>query len=143
MACPYFYPLEPRRSLGGVQNAMLPLGDLWAGQCRAVAGQPCEPADGDLRPLCNLGYARGTCGRFPAAQDGPDAVRFNISSDEGSLLRIDYVMERDHHPFAHGPLKFSISGGDFSNLPPGENFGKQARAYVESYLRRKAEAARP
>jgi hypothetical protein len=121
---------------------MLPLGDLWKGECRAAPERPCEPSDAELRPLCNLGYARGTCCRFPAREDGPDAVRFTISGDEGSLLHLYYVIERNHHPFAHGPLKFSISGDDFSNLPAGENFGRQARAYVESYLRRKSEAAK-
>jgi hypothetical protein len=119
---------------------MLPLGDLWTGQCRAAADRPCLPEDTQLRPLCNLGYARGTCARFPAAPDGPDAIRFIVASDEGSLLHLYYVIERDHHPFAHGPLKYSIAGGDFSNLPGGENLARQARAYVDSYLRRKAEA---
>jgi hypothetical protein len=71
----------------------------------------------------------------------PDAIRFTISGDQGSLLRLYYVIERDHHPFAHGPLEYSLTGGGFSNLPAGETFGRQAWAYVESYFRRKTEAA--
>jgi len=119
---------------------MLPLGDLWAGQCRATPNHPCDPEDSALRPLCNLGYARGNCARFPASPDVPDAVRFTISAHQGSLLRLYYVIERDHHPFAHGPLEYSTADG-FSSLPGGESFRRQAQAYVESYLRRKTEAA--
>jgi hypothetical protein len=90
-----------------------------------------------LRPLCNLGYARGHCARFPS-DDGPDAVRFAVSRDDGASLRVHYVIERDHHPFAHGPLDYSLAAGEFVNQPSAEIVGRQARAYVESYLRRKA-----
>jgi hypothetical protein len=99
-----------------------------------------------LRPLCNLGYARETCARFPAG-DGPDAVRFTISRCDGATLRLYYVMERDHHPFAHGPLEYSRAARSFaaptaSETPPAaqELVLRQAQAYVESYLRRKSEA---
>lgn len=128
--------MEPR-----AQSVMLPLGDLWTGQCRAVPLHPCQPEEAALRPLCNLGYARETCARFPASLDLPDAVRFTISGHQGSVLRLYYVIERDHRPFAHGPLEYSTAAGGFSSLPEGENFARQAWAYVESYLRRKTEAA--
>ncbi len=141
MSCPYFYPLKPQASVGNGQNALLPLGDLWTGQCRATPLHPCRPDDAALRPLCNLGYARGNCARFPASPELPDAVRFTISGDQDSLLRLYYVIERDHHPFAHGSLEYSRTSSAFSNLPGGENFERQAGAYVESYLRRKTEAA--
>jgi len=140
MACPYFYPVEPRTSTGGARNAMLPLGDLWTGQCRAEPLHPCQPADAELKPLCNLGYARGNCARFPTSPDGPDAVRFTIARDEGSLLRLYYVIERHHHPFAHGPLEYSTVLNTFALIPDRENFSRQAQAYVETYLRRKSEA---
>jgi hypothetical protein len=143
MSCPYFYPLEPRTSVGNGQNARLPLGDFWTGQCRAVPLHPCQPDDAALRPLCNLGYARGNCPQFPALPELPDAVRFTIAADQGSLLQLYYVIERDHHPFAHGPLEYSTALGRFSSLPDRENFDRQALAYVESYLRRKTEAGRP
>jgi hypothetical protein len=143
MSCPYFYPLEPRGSLGAAQSAMLPLGDLWTGQCRASPLHPCQPEESALRPLCNLGYARENCARFPSSPEAPDAVRFTISGHQDSLLRLYYVIERDHHPFAHGPLEYSTARGCFLVLPGGETFGRQALAYVESYLRRILEAARP
>ncbi len=119
---------------------MLPLGDVWMGVCRAVADVPWEPPEAMLRQLCNLGYARGNCARFPD-DGGPDAVRFTISRDDRASVRIYYVLERDHLPFAHGPLVFSRTGAAFVSPPPGELLRGQAQAYVESYLRRKSEAA--
>jgi hypothetical protein len=113
MSCPYFYPVEPRAS-----TAILPLGDRWAGICRAVPDLPWQPDEAVLARLCNLGYARG-------------------SRDQGASLRIYYVMERDHHPFAHGPLDYSVASGTFVETPAGDTMSRQALAYVESYLRRK------
>jgi hypothetical protein len=141
MSCPYFYPVEPRAHGAGSQSAMLPLGDAWTGVCRAVPGLPWQPDEALLRRPCNLGYARGTCARFPLG-DGPDAVRFTVSRDDGASLRIYYVVERDHHPFAHGPLDYSAARGLFLNPPPDETVSRQAQAYVESYLRRKGQGAR-
>ena len=138
MACPYFFPVEARAQAG--PNAMLPLGDAWDGVCRAVPDRPWQPDESILRALCNLGYARGSCARFPAV-DGPDAVRFAVSHDDGACLRIYLVVERDHHPFSHGPLEYSRAGGAFVEPPADETTNRQARAYVESYLRRKSEAS--
>ena len=118
---------------------MLPLGDSWSGVCRAVPEAPCEPAPDIARPLCNLGYARGHCDRFPAGS-GPDAVRFTIAADLGASLRLYYVLERDHHPFAHGPLEYSVDAAAFDTPPASESLDSQARAYIASYLRRKTEA---
>ncbi len=140
MSCPYFCPVAPRARGSGPENAMLPLGDEWAGVCRAAPGPSPEPEEAVLRSLCNLGYARGMCARFPG-DDGPDAVRFSVSRDDGASLGIYYVMERDHHPFAHGPLEYSLAGAAFVNPPLREIAIRQATAYVESYLRRKKEAA--
>jgi hypothetical protein len=139
MACPYFFPVSPRTDGAGPLHAMLPLGDTWTGVCRALPGQTWQPDEGIVRSLCNLGYARGTCSQFPC-DDGPDAVRFTISHDDGATLRIYYVLERDHHPFSHGPMEYSLARGAFAGPPLGEIIGRQAHAYVESYLRRKVEA---
>ena len=121
---------------------MLPLGDAFAGTCCAVSGRPWQPDPASSRLLCNLGYARGRCDRFPP-DTGPDAVRFTIRRDEGAILHIYYVLERDHHPFAHGPLEFVPATGTFAATPASPQFDQQARAYVASYLRRKAEAGVP
>jgi hypothetical protein len=113
---------------------MLPLGESWSGFCRALPDAVHPVNDG----CCNLGYARGTCGRFPSG-DGPDAVRFTISSHEGAVVRIFYVIERNHHPFAHGSLEYSCIAACFSTPLEPETVARQAKAYVESYLRRKKE----
>ncbi|MBZ5726643.1 MAG: hypothetical protein LAP87_16790 [Acidobacteriia bacterium] len=140
MSCPYFCPVAPRARGAGPESAMLPLGDEWAGVCRAAPDPPPEPEEAILRSLCNFGYARGSCTRFPG-DEGPDAVRFSVSRDDGASLRIYYVMERDHHPFAHGPLEYSLAAAAFVNPPLREIAIRQATAYVESYLRRQKEAS--
>ncbi|MEO8596342.1 MAG: hypothetical protein ABI759_23695 [Candidatus Solibacter sp.] len=117
---------------------MLPLGDWWQGSCHAIADSPVEAAGGGGDAQCNLGYARGHCDRFPAG-DGADAVRFTISGHERALLRIYYVAERDHHPFAHGALEYSLAGSSLVEPPSSAVLARQAEAYVESYLRRKKE----
>jgi hypothetical protein len=116
---------------------MLPLGDHWAGACRAIPEQASQPDAATLRMLCNLGYARGACNRFPEG-DGPDAVRFTIAGDDGATLRLYYVVEQNHHPFAHGPLAYSRALAGFAEPPAGQALRGQAQAYVESYLRRKS-----
>jgi hypothetical protein len=133
MACPYFYPVEARAGSG-----MLPLGDWWKGECHAAPGAPQETGGNGCETLCNLGYARGECARFPEGE-GPDAVRFTISSHESTAIHIHYVVERDHHPFAHGRLAYSPAGAGFATAPDSVTVARQAQAYVESYLRRRKE----
>ena len=139
MACPYFYPVNPRTGGTGPQHAMLPLGGSWTGLCKAVPDSHCQPDERTERSLCNLGYARGACAHFPAS-DGPDAVRFTIQRDDGDSVRLYYVVERDHHPYAHGPLEYSRVRGGVDNPPHGDILPRQACCYVESYLRLKPEA---
>jgi hypothetical protein len=138
MSCPYFDPVAPRDHGVHAESATLPLGDEWAGMCRVEPGQACEPDQANLRMLCNIGYARGACNRFPAT-DGPDAARFTLLADNGTTLRLYYVLERDHQPHAHGVLEYSIDRNAFSPTPLGQWTPRQAVAYAKSYLRRKAE----
>jgi hypothetical protein len=136
MSCPYFRPAVPR-SGASPRHIMLPLGDLWTGECHANPDSPWTPEDSRLHKLCNLGYARGTCDRFPAA-DSPDAVRFTIAHDGGALIHLYYVIERDHHPFAHGPLEYSAaSQAVVAGSSASTSLARQAEAYVDSYLRHK------
>jgi hypothetical protein len=137
MCCPYFDPTEPRGAGG---SAMLPLGGEWAGLCRADPGAPVQPDEAGLRGLCNLGYARGVCPRFPAGE-GPDAVRFTVQAADDARLLLYYVVERDHHPYAHGPLEFRRALGTLVNPPDNELLDRQALAYVRSYFLRRAAAA--
>ena len=136
MACPYFYPVEARAG-----SATLPLGAWWKGVCLAVPGAPQTEAGAGswCDTICNLGYARGECARFPAGE-GPDAVRFTISSHDSTAIRIYYVVERDHHPFAHGRLEYSLTANAFVAPPEAATLARQAEAYVVSYLRRKEES---
>jgi hypothetical protein len=141
MACPYFHAVKPRTQTDHSRSAMLPLGDAWEGDCRAIPASPFEPDEATLLSYCNMGYARGCCSRFPAG-DGPDAARFTIAGDDAAGLHVYYVLERDHHPWSHGPLEFSQAGADFLGPPAGELTIGLARAYVASYRRRISEASR-
>ena len=121
---------------------MLPLGDWWKGICHAIPGAPqnagsvgCDTSGA----LCNLGYARGGCARFPEG-DGPDAARFTISRHDHAIIGIDYVLERDHHPFANGRLEYSLAAAAFLTPPESAILTRQAQAYAESYLRRRKES---
>jgi len=139
MSCPYFDPVAPRTHGARAEDSTLPLGDEWAGLCRAEPDRAYEADKAGLRMLCNIGYARGACNRFPAT-DGPDAARFTLLEDNGTTLRLYYVLERDHQPHAHGALEYSIGRDAFLPAPPGECTPRQAAAYAHSYLRRKAES---
>jgi hypothetical protein len=140
MACPYFQAVKPRRQTDRSRSAMLPLGDAWDGVCRANPDSPCEPDEITLLSHCNMGYARGCCAHFPAG-DGPDAARFTIAADGPETLRVYYVLERDHHPWSHGPLEFSRTGNAVGDQSISQGTLELARAYVESYLRRISEAS--
>jgi len=129
MACPYFDPSERLPGLSGS------LGDLYAGSCRANAQHPWLPDEQTVSRRCNLGYARGCCPHFPA-DTGPDAVRFSVSRDDLSGIRILYAAERDHRPFASGALEYSIPTGEFAQPPADASLSRLASAYVRSYLRR-------
>jgi hypothetical protein len=139
MACPYFYPVAPSRN----GSAMLPLGDRWDGVCRAAPDAVRKPDDSILR-LCNMGYARGQCPHFPAC-DGPDAVRFTVKGSVNGSVSLYFAIERDHHPFAHGPLTYLTASGTLADPPASEVLDRQARAYAEGYLWRwgRLEPARP
>ena len=121
----------------------VPLGDSWMGICRAAAEPPVEPDTDLLYSLCNFGYARGRCPRFAAEDPGPDAVRFAITRVAAPSLDLCYVLERNHHPFAHGSLSYSLAAGCFlestEGAAPPEIVVRQAEAYVRSYLRRQPE----
>jgi hypothetical protein len=140
VACPYFQAVEPRCQTDRSRSAMLPLGDAWDGVCRVNPDSPWQPDEVTLLSRCNMGYARGCCARFPL-DEGPDAVRFTIAADSPESLRVYYVLERDHHPWSHGPLEFSRADASFESDPANDAMLGLARAYVRSYLRRISEAS--
>jgi len=129
VACPFFLPLAPLESGPWSQywthRPRLPLGEAYAGVCRAIPDSPHAPPDERQRELCNCGYARGLCDRFPAGA-AADAVRFSVIAEEP--LRLIYILEKDHAPVSHGEL-------DPSGPCADQILVAQARAFAESYAR--------
>jgi hypothetical protein len=91
------------------------LGEAWAGVCVAPGFASQEPAEQEQREICNTGYARGRCHRFPLNAEA-DAVRFSASRDGGIL----YVLEKDHAPVRHGQVSDQLESP----------LREQARAFV-------------
>jgi len=133
MACPYFYPLARFESSGWIVPPRLPLGDAFAGECRATESV-FQPDEEKTRQVCNVGYGRGRCDHFPP-DAAADAVRFNLSQDAGALIHIQYIYEKECWPGEQGKLEYS-NGAE----PDSGNaiLSRQATAFVESYLRRRA-----
>jgi hypothetical protein len=134
MACPYFYPVARLESSTWVVPPRLPLGDPYSGECR-VGADPFQPEETQVRQVCNLGYGRGCCNRFPESAEA-DAVRFHVSKDRGKLIRIQYVFEKDCWPKEHGILE--CANAAVSSGPENEVLRRQAAAFLESYLRRRS-----
>ena len=114
----------------------LPLGDAYSGECRA-ANEPFQPDATQVREVCNLGYGRGRCTRFPA-EAPDDAVRFHILEDRGERIRIQFVFEKDCWPRTHGVLECSGAPGGTPAAADNTILDKQANAFVTSYLRRRS-----
>lgn len=105
-----------------------PLGGLFEGECEIERGA------GEPR-LCNFGYARGLCASFPEGTVA-DAVRFSVVDSADGLVRVVWILEKDHAPVEHGELEYLESSGEFVEKPEGV-LGVQARVFVENYLERK------
>ena len=144
MACPFFVPSRRFETSGWARPPRFPLGDQFAGACHAQPEHIIEPPEAHQREICNCGYARGRCDRFP--EDAPgDAIRFSVTDDSSARLALVYVLEKDHVPVLHGLLEYGIlEHGTDLNLeaasPIGPVLDRQARSFVESYLSRRARA---
>ena len=88
--------------------------------------------DAGPRPFVPIGAQRHV------DDSGPDAVRFTISRSDSTGLLLYFVQERDHHPFAQGPLEYSFAAGFGASVSP--LLQRQATAYIESYQRRVSES---
>jgi hypothetical protein len=125
---------------GWVRPPRFPLGDPFGGACHAHPAEIVEPPEARQRELCNCGYARGRCDRFPG--DSPaDAVRFSITDDTPNRLLMVYVVEKDHAPTEHGTLEYLIADARLEGPSISDVLVQQARAFLESYLRRRAISA--
>lgn len=134
MACPYFFPVARFETSAWVVAPRLPLGDPYRGECRAGTAA-FEPEETRVREVCNLGYGRACCDRFPESA-AADAIRFHVADDRGQLIRIQYVFEKDCWPKDRGT--FECSGGGVSKGPDDDILRRQATAFLESYLRRRS-----
>jgi hypothetical protein len=84
-----------------------------------------------LYESCNVGYARRRCSHFPDSSPA-DAIRFAVSGDSPGLIRIQYVVEKDHSPVEHGVLEYAA--GRFLDSACPDAVQRQARAFVEAHL---------
>jgi hypothetical protein len=103
-----------------------PLGAIFEGECER--GGTAEAR------FCNFGYARGSCAEFPEGSAG-DAVRFSVSGSAGGIVKIVWILEKDHAPVEHGILEYTKLTGAFVAEPEGV-LAVQARVFIENYLRR-------
>ena len=87
-----------------------------------------------------MGYARGRCVRCQGTNAG-DAVRFLIAQDRDGLIRVAYVVERDHHPHRRGEFEYQRTRAVLTGRAGDPVLERQVLAYVESYLRRRPVAA--
>jgi hypothetical protein len=132
VACPFFVPVRQIGPGRWDPAPRLPLGDAWAGECWS-ASAAFTPSESDQREMCNTGYARGSCSRFPESA-AADAVRFSIAraaeteGGEAGLPLVRYVLEKDHFPVEHGEIGPSTEGREILN--------RQARAFLETLTRR-------
>lgn len=142
MACPFFVPSRRLEIAGWVRPPRFPLGDPFSGACHAQPADVVEPPEARQRELCNCGYARGRCDRFPGDREGknaaPDAVRFSVTDDTPQRVLVVYVVEKDHAPAEHGILEYLIEDSRLEGPHISDILVQQARAFLESYLSRRA-----
>jgi hypothetical protein len=138
VACPFFVPSRRLEIAGWVRPPRFPLGDPFGGACHAQPAEIVEPPEARQRELCNCGYARGRCDRFPGGS-AADAVRFSVTDDSPSRLLLVYVVEKDHAPAEFGTLQYAIDDARLEAPDISDILVQQARAFLESYLSRRAE----
>lgn len=114
MPCPLFLPGSP-----------LPLSDLFGGVCSV--DPEAELSIDKLTRCCNPGHARHSCPQ--AALSETDSVRFLVRSDDGVLIDVAWVTERNHYPIAVGSLRISRC-----LEPAATTLEHQARAVAAAYL---------
>ena len=124
MACPFFVPRTKLGEGPWEPAPRLPLGEAWGGNCAAPGLH--VPDELEMRDVCNVGYARGKCERFPSDAEA-DAVRFSAIRD-GEDLRIIYILEKDCAPLRHGLVIYS-EGKFTGDLLEGALF-HQVKAFV-------------
>jgi hypothetical protein len=110
-----------------VHAPRLPLGDPYLGTCHARPGEASQPSETEQRELCNYGYARGRCDRFP--EECADAVRFSVSGETEGRVQLVWILEKSHAPAEFGTLEYAA--GRISDAGP--LLSAQATAFLRSY----------
>jgi hypothetical protein len=139
VACPFFMPTNKLENGGWLHPSRLPLGAGWTGHCCAPGHEGDEPAEEELRELCNLGYAAG-CPRLPERR-AYDAVRFSIARDRGTQLELCFVCESDHRPASHGTMEYDLLRSQWISSHSDLHIQKMADCYLQSYLLRRTQPA--
>ena len=139
---PLFVPSRRLEIAGWVRPPRFPLGDPFGGACHAQPAEIVEPPEARQRELCNCGYARTRCDRFPGGS-AADAVRFSVTDDTPTRLLVVYVVEKDHAPSEFGTLEYAVADARLDGPRISDILVQQARAFLESYLRRKSGTTTP
>jgi hypothetical protein len=147
MACPYFMPVEKLENGSWPHPARLPLGAGWRGHCTAPGHEGEQPAQDILEAFCNLGYAE-PCQWAPLIRDWdavrfavaspPDAARSGSSDAPATVLRLDFVCERNHRPVENGGLEFDLARATWLQRHDDPRIQKMAECFLESYLKKKS-----
>jgi hypothetical protein len=124
VACPFFLPVHQIGPGPWDPAPRMPLGDTWAGECRSTSAAY-TPGEAELRDMCNVGYVRGRCSRFPESA-GADAVRFSLARGaDNPETHVRFVFEKDHSPTEFGEIGPATDGREVLN--------GQARVFLESH----------
>lgn len=107
-----------------------PLGEMWNGLCCA-AGNQAEAS----HEACNSGYARSRCAHFPA-ESPHDAIRFHVAVENGDLIRLQYIYEREWWPGEHGVVDYSRAQSQVTSETGSDLLRRQAAAFATSWIRK-------
>ena len=133
LACPFFFPTERAHDIALPHPARLPLGAAWRGVCQARSEQS-APNSQELQ-ACNLGYAH-SCARLPEKRVC-DAVRFGVVTESIGRVAIQFVLESQHLPVAHGRLEYDRLGQMSASVHPEPRVQHMAECFLRSYLERR------
>lgn len=140
MACPFFSPTHRVDDIALPHPTRLPLGAAWHGSCAAT-----DHADAPLTNVelesCNLGYAKH-CPRLPKDRHG-DAIRFGVSNDSGEMISVQFVIESEYLPLAHGLLQYDSRTMTWIVEHPQPRAQKLAAAFLQTYIERRSSIERP
>jgi hypothetical protein len=137
LACPYFMPTRRSDEAAWLHPVRLPLGAAWEGTCCAPGHHGTIVSSDDLRE-CNLGYA-SRCTRLPLARSS-DAVRFGIACENGLLLSLRVICEKNYRPAGDTVLQYDSQQAQWISSHPDPQIQKMAECYLESYLSRKTQS---